>query len=79
MDKTIVLGSVSLRAARTIVTSTVTDDVLQSVSLRAARTIETSAVTADVMAHSSLPIAGFKHSGGQWEDPKDMSYVVVNV
>lgn len=79
MDRTIVLGSVSLRAARTIVTSTVTDDVLQSVSLRAARTIETTAVTNDVMAHTSLAVAGFKHSGGEWEDPKDMAYVVVNI
>lgn len=79
MDNTIVLGSVSLRAARTIVTSTVTDDVLQSVSLRAARTIENSVVTRDVMCHSSLAVAGFKHSGGEWEDPKDMAYVTVNI
>lgn len=79
MDNTIVLGSVSLRAARTIVTTAVTDDVLQAVSLRAARTIESTAVSDDVMAHSSLAIAGFKHSGGQWEDPKDMAYVTINI
>lgn len=79
MDNTIVLGSVSLRAARTIVTSTVTNDVLQSVSLRAARTIENSSVTRDVLEHSSLAVAGFLHSNGDWGEPKDMSYVVVNI
>lgn len=79
MDNTIVLGSVSLRAARTIVASTVTNDVLQSVSLRAARTIENSSVTRDVLEHSSLAVAGFRHSNGDWGEPKDMSYVVVNI
>lgn len=79
MDNTIVLGSVSLRAARTIVASTVTNDVLQSVSLRAARTIENLAVTRDVLEHSSLAVAGFQHPSGEWEEPKGMSYVTVNI
>ena len=27
----------------------------------------------------SVAIAGFVHDGGNWQDPKDMSYVIINV
>lgn len=79
MDKTIVLGSLSLRASRVTKISTTDNDVLGAVSLRVSRVTKISTTDNDVMGAVSLPVAGFQHSGGEWEDPKDMSYVTIHI
>ena len=79
-SKIIVLGSLSLRGSKQQSrTTSTTDDVLRALSLRASRTKQTNAASDDVLEHSSVAIAGYIHNGGQWENPKDMSYVVVYV
>ena len=78
-SKIIVLGSLSLRGSKQSRTTATTNDVLRAVSLRASRTKKTNAASDDVLEHSSVAIAGYVHNGGQWENPKDLSYVVIHV
>lgn len=77
-SKIIVLGSLSLRGSKQSRTAT-TNDVLRAISLRASRTKKTNAASDDVLEHSSVAIAGYVHNGGQWENPRDLSYVVIHV
>lgn len=78
-SKIIVLGSLSLRGSKQSRTTATTNDVLRAVSLRASRTRNTNAASDDVLEHSSVAIAGYVHNGGQWENPRDLSYVVIHV
>ena len=78
-SKIIVLGSLSLRASTESRTTAATADVLRAMSLRASISRKTNAASDDVLEHSSVAIAGFVHSGGNWQYPKDMSYVIINV
>lgn len=78
-SKIIVLGSLSLRGSKQSRTTATTNDVLRAISLRASRTKKTNAASDDVLEHSSVAIAGYVHNGGQWENPKDLSYVVIHV
>ena len=78
-SKIIVLGSLSLRGSKQSRTTATTNDVLRAVSLRASRTKKTNAASDDVLEHSSVAIAGYVHNGGQWENPRDLSYVVIHV
>lgn len=78
-SKIIVLGSLSLRGSKQSRTTATTNDVLRAISLRASRTRKTNAASDDVLEHSSVAIAGYVHNGGQWENPKDLSYVVIHV
>ncbi len=78
-SKIIVLGSLSLRGSKQSRTTATTNDVLRAISLRASRTKKTNAASDDVLEHSSVAIAGYVHNVGQWENPKDLSYVVIHV
>lgn len=78
-SKIIVLGSLSLRGSKQSRTTATTNDVLRAVSLRASRTRKTNSASDDVLEHSSVAIAGYVHNGGQWENPRDLSYVVIHV
>ena len=78
-SKIIVLGSLSLRGSKQSRTTATTNDVLRAISLRASRTRKTNAASDDVLEHSSVAIAGYVHNGGQWENPRDLSYVVIHV
>lgn len=78
-SKIIVLGSLSLRGSKQSRTTATTNDVLRAISLRASRTKKTNAASDDVLEHSSVAIAGYVHNGGQWENPRDLSYVVIHV
>ena len=78
-SKIIVLGSLSLRGSKQSRTTATTNDVLRAISLRASRTSKTNTASDDVLEHSSVAIAGYVHNGGQWENPKDLSYVVIHV
>lgn len=78
-SKIIVLGSLSLRGSKQSRTTATTNDVLRAVSLRASRIRKTNAASDDVLEHSSVAIAGYVHNGGQWENPRDLSYVVIHV
>ena len=78
-SKIIVLGSLSLRGSKQSRTTATTNDVLRAISLRASRTRKTNAASDDVLEHSSVAIAGYVHNGGQWENPKYLSYVVIHV
>ena len=77
-DKTIVFGSLSLRSSVTNPTTSTTNDVLGSVSVRASVTNPSTTTTNEVLKTASLPVAGFEHNGGTWEDPEDMSYVTID-
>ena len=78
-NKIIVLGSLSLRGSKQSRTTSTTNDVLRAISLRASRTSKTNTASDDVLEHSSVAIAGYTHNGGQWENPRDLSYVVIHV
>lgn len=78
-NKIIVLGSLSLRGSKQSRTTATTNDVLRAISLRASRTSKTNTASDDVLEHSSVAIAGYIHNGGQWENPRDLSYVVIHV
>lgn len=78
-NKIIVLGSLSLRGSKQSRTTATTNDVLRAISLRASRTKKTNTASDDVLEHSSVAIAGYIHNGGQWENPRDLSYVVIHV
>lgn len=78
-NKIIVLGSLSLRGSKQSRTTATTNDVLRAISLRASRTSKTNTASDDVLEHSSVAIAGYVHNGGQWENPRDLSYVVIHV
>ena len=78
-SKIIVLGSLSLRGSKQSRTTATTNDVLRAISLRASRTSKTNTASDDVLEHSSVAIAGYVHNGGQWENPRDLSYVVIHV
>ena len=78
-SKIIVLGSLSLRGSKQSRTTATTNDVLRAISLRASRTRKTNSASDDVLEHSSVAIAGYVHNGGQWENPRDLSYVVIHV
>lgn len=78
-NKIIVLGSLSLRGSKQSRKTATTNDVLRAISLRASRTSKTNTASDDVLEHSSVAIAGYIHNGGQWENPRDLSYVVIHV
>ena len=78
-NKIIVLGSLSLRGSKQSRTTATTNDVLRAISLRASRTSKTNTASDDVLEHSSVAIAGYVHNDGQWENPRDLSYVVIHV
>lgn len=78
-SKIIVLGSLSLRGSKQSRTTATTNDVLLAISLRASRTRKTNAASDDVLEHSSVAVAGYQHSGGQWGEPTDLSYVTIHV
>ena len=77
-SKILVLGSLSLRGSRQSRTTATTNDVLRAVSLRASRTKKTNAASDDVLKTSSVAIAGYEHSGGEWQSPEDLSYVTID-
>ena len=77
-SKIIVLGSLSLRASIAARSTAATDDILRAISLRASISRKTNAASEDVLEHSSVAIAGFVHESGNWQDPKDMSYVIIH-
>lgn len=79
MDKNIVLGSVSLSAAFVVDTSQVNNDILQSVSLRSAQIVEPTTVSRETLNYSSMAIAGYLHAEGEWEEPKNIDYVVIHI
>ena len=72
-----VLGSLSLKRTETIRSMTVNNDTLESLSMKIAMTPDPATIDNRVLEHQSLPIAGFQHQGGAWEDPRNIDYVTI--
>lgn len=78
-DETIILGAVSLRQSRALPNMSVNNDVLGSLSLRQSRALPNMSMNNDVLDATALSVAGYQHTGGNWVDPENLSYVIIRV